>query len=540
MTAGARPAQSRAQLDLQRAGSRPAIRRGGGAGPGVGPVVGRGRLPRRASPAAARRAFAVVALSQAAGPRGGPGRRGASCGRTCRRPTRRCWAAPPGLTGVVGLMAFYRALSVGSMSVIAPISALGAAGARRRRPGRRRRARRGRAGGDAARPRRRRAGGARARAGLARGVGLAVVAALGFGGFFSLLAEAADGESALWSLIMARGASVPFAAGGRASAVGASLALRGRVLLMVAVAGVLDASANLMFAAGSQRGLTSVVAVLGSLYPVTTVGARGRRPARAPRAPPGGGRRVRPGRRRDDRRRLSAAGRPRGAGAAVARYRRPMIRLISDDRVPATTRRSTPTRARSRPSRAPSGPSVVSIRVGRRGGAQGAGSGVVITPDGFVLTSAHVVDGADGALRARLVDGRELALAVVGRRPPLRPRGAARRGRRPARRELGDADRLEVGQLVVAIGNPLGLRRLRDGRRGVRARARPARGRPAGAAGGRGRHPDRRRPQPRQLGRRPRRQPRAHGGRQHGGGRRRPRAWPCRSTPPPAASSPRS
>ena len=53
--------------------------------------------------------------------------------------------------------------------------------------------------------------------------------------------------------------------------VGATLAIRGRLLLMVVAAGVLDASANLMFAAGSQRGLTSVVAVLGSLYPVTTV-----------------------------------------------------------------------------------------------------------------------------------------------------------------------------------------------------------------------------------------------------------------------------
>jgi drug/metabolite transporter (DMT)-like permease len=103
-----------------------------------------------------------------------------------------------------------------------------------------------------------------------RGVGLAVVAALGFGGFFSLLAEAADGESALWSLITARGASVPVALV-LSLGVGASLALRGRVLLMTAGAGVLDASANLMFAAGSQRGLTSVVAVLGSLYPVTTV-----------------------------------------------------------------------------------------------------------------------------------------------------------------------------------------------------------------------------------------------------------------------------
>ena len=103
------------------------------------------------------------------------------------------------------------------------------------------------------------------------------------------------------------------------------------------------------------------------------------------------------------------------------------------------------------------GPSVVSIRVGRRGGAQGAGSGVVITPDGFVLTSAHVVAGAAGDLRARLVDGREMALAVVGADPlsdlaVLRADG----GDLPAA-TLGDADALEVGQLVVAIGNPLGF-----------------------------------------------------------------------------------
>ncbi len=82
---------------------------------------------------------------------------------------------------------------------------------------------------------------------------------------------------------------------------------------------------------------------------------------------------------------------------------------------------------------------------------------MVITPDGFILTSAHVVDGASGRLRARLVDGRDLALEVVGADPlsdlaVLRADG----GDLPAA-TLGDADRLEVGQLVVAIGNPLGF-----------------------------------------------------------------------------------
>jgi S1-C subfamily serine protease len=102
------------------------------------------------------------------------------------------------------------------------------------------------------------------------------------------------------------------------------------------------------------------------------------------------------------------------------------------------------------------GPSVVSIRVGRRGG-QGAGSGVAVTPDGFVLTSAHVVQGADGDLRARLVDGREMALTVVGADPLSDLAVLRAEGGDVPPAELGDADRLEVGQLVVAIGNPLGF-----------------------------------------------------------------------------------
>ena len=105
-------------------------------------------------------------------------------------------------------------------------------------------------------------------------------------------------------------------------------------------------------------------------------------------------------------------------------------------------------------------PSVASLKVMRavRGGrrAEGAGSAVVVTPDGFLLTSAHVV-GTSSEGVATFSDGRELDFEVVGRdelsdlaviRVPGRDLPAA---------VLGDADDLRVGQLVVAVGNPLGF-----------------------------------------------------------------------------------
>jgi len=106
-------------------------------------------------------------------------------------------------------------------------------------------------------------------------------------------------------------------------------------------------------------------------------------------------------------------------------------------------------------------PSVANLRVSRRvrGGRilDGGGSGVVITPDGFTLTSAHVVARTEGKGRASFVDGRELDFTVVGS-DPLSDLAVLRVDARdlvPA--ELGDAERLRVGQLVVAIGNPHGF-----------------------------------------------------------------------------------
>jgi S1-C subfamily serine protease len=105
-------------------------------------------------------------------------------------------------------------------------------------------------------------------------------------------------------------------------------------------------------------------------------------------------------------------------------------------------------------------PSVANLRVMQRvrGGRRpsGSGSAVVITPDGFLLTSAHVVGRSDEG-SAAFADGQELEFQVTGR-DPLSDLALIRvtDGDLPAA-ELGDADSLRVGQLVVAIGNPLGF-----------------------------------------------------------------------------------
>ena len=96
-------------------------------------------------------------------------------------------------------------------------------------------------------------------------------------------------------------------------------------------------------------------------------------------------------------------------------------------------------------------PSVANVRV-RRGG----GSGVVITPDGFLLTSAHVVARTRSG-SVTFADGRDLRFDVVGA-DPLSDLAVLRvTGEQLAAAELGDADALRVGQLVVAIGNPHGF-----------------------------------------------------------------------------------
>jgi S1-C subfamily serine protease len=106
-------------------------------------------------------------------------------------------------------------------------------------------------------------------------------------------------------------------------------------------------------------------------------------------------------------------------------------------------------------------PSVASLRVTRRGRGgwvpSGAGSAIVLTPDGFLLTSAHVVAGRERRGHAVLTDGREHGFEIVGtdRLSDLAVLRAAADDLVPA--PLGDAADLQVGQLVIAIGNPHGF-----------------------------------------------------------------------------------
>jgi drug/metabolite transporter (DMT)-like permease len=178
------------------------------------------------------------------------------------------WGTAAGLAELIGFAAFYRALAVGAMSVVSPISAtaaivplfvglvdgqmptavqalgmalaLGGAALVSSESGRR----------------------------TAAGVGLAIVAAMAFGLFFVGIDHAAD-DGALWAVTLTRAAPVTVL-------VGAAALLRPAPLGRPAVAplagiGALDTGANVMFAAALTVGTAGIVSVLGSLYPLATV-----------------------------------------------------------------------------------------------------------------------------------------------------------------------------------------------------------------------------------------------------------------------------
>jgi S1-C subfamily serine protease len=104
-------------------------------------------------------------------------------------------------------------------------------------------------------------------------------------------------------------------------------------------------------------------------------------------------------------------------------------------------------------------PKVASLRVprrGRGGAGESLGSGVVFTGDGFLLTNAHVVGQADSGTAA-FSDGTTAPFRVIGADPLSDLAVLRASGPTPPPAELGEADALVVGQLVVAVGNPLGL-----------------------------------------------------------------------------------
>ena len=182
------------------------------------------------------------------------------------------FAAGAGIGGVVGLAALYRGMAVGAIAIVAPISSASAIVpfavglARGERPSALQLAGIGVVlVGVALTSHERGPSGPR----LAAGVGLAVLAALGFGLYFVFIDEAAD-ASQLWAVLVARAVSsaVAFAVVALRSG---SFSLDARDGPVLALIGLFDVGANVLLAAALTRGLTSVVPVVSSLYPVTTV-----------------------------------------------------------------------------------------------------------------------------------------------------------------------------------------------------------------------------------------------------------------------------
>jgi drug/metabolite transporter (DMT)-like permease len=183
------------------------------------------------------------------------------------------WSALVGITGIVGLAAFYRGLAIGAMGVVAPISASAAvlpvsvAVIGGERPGAVQLAGMAVAVLGVALASYERSGSRGPRA--ATGAGLALLAALGFGLFFIVLDEAAS-RDLIWALLLGRVTSTALLAG-CCLAVRPSFQITARDAQVLVAVGLFDVSANALFALGTGLGMVSVVAVLASLYPVITI-----------------------------------------------------------------------------------------------------------------------------------------------------------------------------------------------------------------------------------------------------------------------------
>ena len=185
------------------------------------------------------------------------------------------YACLAGCASVVGLLALYRGLAVGLMSVVAPITATGAVipvavgVARGEDPSWIQAIGLPLALAGVALASRLPRTGAEPRGRLAAGVGLALLGALGLGGFFVAF-DAASEASIWWAVLLQRVTLVSILLAG-ALAFRARLAVRRTDVLAVALVGLFDVLALTMLAEATTRGLISVVSVIASLYPVATV-----------------------------------------------------------------------------------------------------------------------------------------------------------------------------------------------------------------------------------------------------------------------------
>src|SRR3954462_1085113 len=183
------------------------------------------------------------------------------------------YAALSSVAGIIGLTAFYHALSIGSMGVVAPLSSCAAAIPLVV----------GLATGDkpstiqgigvavaivgvllASRE-----AGEHGGAAVAKGAGFALLSAVGFGCFFLAIDKASDSD-VLWAVCVNRTVSVALLAVALL-VIRPQLGIKPKDMRTLAIVGVLDILANGFFALAATKGLVSVVAVLASLYPVITV-----------------------------------------------------------------------------------------------------------------------------------------------------------------------------------------------------------------------------------------------------------------------------
>jgi drug/metabolite transporter (DMT)-like permease len=185
------------------------------------------------------------------------------------------YAALSSVGGIIGLTAFYKALSIGAMGVVAPLSSTGAVipVAVGIATGDRPSALQGigvavaiagvilasREAGEEAQ---------RSRA-VSAGAGFALISAIGFGCFFLAIDRASD-DDVIWAVCVNRTVSVTLL-GLALLATRPKLGLKPADMRMLAIVGILDIAANGLFALAATKGLVSVVAVLSSLYPVITV-----------------------------------------------------------------------------------------------------------------------------------------------------------------------------------------------------------------------------------------------------------------------------